>query len=117
MKSIPLLGALLITLVACTTTTGVMSVGPDTYRIIASSDVGIGSAQKAAYKEANAFAAARGLYMIPIRENSSTRVYSVYGDKESTYELTFRLVTRDDPEYGRPNLEPVPDVTVKVEKE
>lgn len=107
---------LLAVVAGCTTSTGIMPMGPDTYAVTAQSELGPGNAQKKALEDANAFAASKGKHMIP--KSVQTRAdYDSFGDRIHVYELTFRLVDSDDPEYQRTNLGQGPDLIVKHESE
>ncbi len=109
-----LLSPMLLVIQGCATSTGVMPMGPDTYVVTGESQFGPGGAQKKALEDANAFAATKDKHMIPI--NVETRI-DWYPSASHVYELTFRLVDSDDPEYRRTNLEQLPDLIVKHENE
>ena len=87
-------------------TARVIPMGPDTYTISEHSSFGHGAARASALKKANEFAVSKGKYMIPVRETTGVTY-------DYTYELIFRLVDENDPEYRRTNLEKVPDVVIK----
>ena len=97
-----------ITLVGCSTSC-VIPMGPDTYTISEHSARGPGVAKTVALKKANEFASSKGKYMIPVRETTGVTY-------DFTYELVFRLVDKNDPEYQRTNLQKVPDVIIKTEE-
>ena len=90
-----------------------MPMGKDTYIVTGSSEFGTASAQKAAVSEANAFAAARGKRMLPLTVQSGGEL-DFMGDTIRTYELQFRLVGEDDPEWQRTQLNAVPDTVVTI---
>ena len=100
-----------IIIVGCATTssTGVFSSGKDTYTIVVSSNSfneDPGTLHKRAYQEAKEFCQSKGKVFQPVaaKINSSTRGNSV------SFELKFRALNPDDPDYKRPDLETVPDV-------
>ena len=105
-----------LALFACgTTSTGVISAGKDTYTLVITG-TGLfsfhngGAFIKQAYEEANTFCAAHQKVLQPI---ASTWNPAGFGH----YELRFRALLPDDPEYCRPNLEAVPDVEVDVQSQ
>ena len=70
---------------------------------------------KHAYEEANAFCQARGKVMQPIA--TTTHPHVSYGLTESApyFELRFRALDADDPEYRRPILEKEPDAKIELQ--
>ena len=107
-----------IIIVGCATTssTGVFSSGKDTYTVIVSSNSfneDLGALHKMAYQEANDFCQSKGKVFQPVaaKINSSKRGTGV------SFELKFRALNPDDPDYKRPDLETVPDVKVDVESQ
>jgi hypothetical protein len=97
--------------------TDVMPMGPDTYTVTGSSNLGIANAHKDALRKANAYAEKKGLNMIPVstRSASEGNMMSWSGTMYS-FELTFRLVSNNDPEYRRPNLQPVPTTVIQDQR-
>lgn len=88
---------------------GVMQLGPDTYRVAARGPMGaVHKSQQLAFEESNRHCQTLG------------RSFKVVGTRQieaaggGPYEVTYRCLLAGDPELTRPNLEPVPDVTVKV---
>lgn len=88
---------------------GVMQLGPDTYRVAARGPMGaVHKSQQLAFDESNRHCQSLG------------RLFKVIGTRQiedvggGPYEVTYRCLLAGDPELTRPNLEPVPDVTVKV---
>ena len=108
-------GCFLVSVSGCATSTGIIPMGPDTYTITAESEFGSGGAKKKALSEANKFAEDAGKYMIPVNVNTGGE-YDPVGDYHNTYELTFRLVTKNDPEYRRTNLQKTPDIVIQKEE-
>lgn len=87
---------------------GPVPMGKDTYLITKG---GIGSLISAVslkadlYKEANAFCHREGKEFQPIRERIDESVKSA--------EVQFRCLSKEDPEFQRPNLERSPDVVIR----
>lgn len=92
---------------------GPVPMGKDTYLI---TKEGIGSLISAVslkadlYKEANAFCHSEGKEFQPIRENA---IESIQGRNGSSAEVQFRCLSKEDPEFQRPNLERSPDVVIR----
>ena len=101
---------LLLAVVGCASSTGVIPFGKDTYMITTSSALlpfsGSGE-QKSALTKALAFCAESGLQMTPVSSQSST------GGDFSTYEFVFRCLAEDDPAYTRPDWGSAPDVVIE----
>lgn len=99
---------LALTLVGCATTSGVLPFGKDTYTITVADLMGPASAQKGAITQATEHCAGEGKLLSPVSTQTST---SPGG--ESSYQLVFRCLDEDDPEYTRPNWGPSPDVVIE----
>ncbi|MBL7186301.1 MAG: SHOCT domain-containing protein [Phycisphaerae bacterium] len=110
-----LLATMPLLIQGCASSTGVLPMGPDTYTVTGQSEFGPGYAQKKALKDANAFAVADGKHMIPTTVQTRSD-FDSFGDRIHVYELTFRLVDSDDPEYKRTNLQRLPDKIIRHEK-
>jgi len=96
---------------------GIVKLSPDTYMLTRTDKGGIfgnASAMKAdVIREANEFAARQGKIAIPISLNESP----MYVGHFASVEYQFRVVDASDPEAGRVNLVPRPDVVIeKTEK-
>lgn len=102
----------LMLLMGCAKSSGVFPTGMDTYTIVMSGQgqVSKGELVKKAYAEANAFCVQHGKVMQPIATNYDKNVWTA----ESSYELRFRALDKNDPELRRPNLKPVPDTIIEV---
>lgn len=88
---------------------GVMQLGPDTYRVAARGPMGaVQKSQQLAFEESNRHCKTLGRAMMVI----GTR--QIVANGGGPYEVTYRCLLVGDPELTRPNLEPVPDVTVRV---
>jgi hypothetical protein len=108
-----LLVACVLTLAGCASSSGVFQSGKDTYTVVVSqrgSWASMGDLTKQAYAEANGFCEARGKAMQPIATHAHARALG----SEGYFELTFRALDPNDPEYRRPTLETVPDTTIEV---
>jgi len=111
------LGICMVCGCAANKSSGIVPSGKETYTIIITPDpwtvsgygvdIGPGALMKQAYEEANTFCETRGKVMQPISTQSS--VYP-----QACFELRFRALDPDDPEYKRPILEPVPDTKIEV---
>ena len=107
-------------LVGCVTTpspssTGVFPTGMDTYTIVVTTNnqnEDIGNLQKIAYQEANDFCESEGKVFQPIATNADPA--SSGNNWRSSFELRFRALYPDDPDYKGPDWEPMPDVKVDV---
>ena len=99
-----------VCLAACST--GVVPAGPDTYIVSqkVSSFGSTGGGKAAAYREANAWCAKRGLVMVPI----SVDTREARPGQMGTAELTFRALRPGDPEIVRPTVEK-PDHVQRVQ--
>ena len=93
---------------------GVFASGKDTYTVTSTGEGAIrgrvpsmGALMRQAYEEANAFCQARGKVMQPV--GTVKHPYGAY------FELTFRALDPDDPEYQRPILETVPDAKIELQ--
>jgi hypothetical protein len=90
--------------------TGVFQSGKDTYTVVVTGGNGyarLGDLQKRAYQEANEFCRMREKKFQPVATKADPKRFK-------SFELRFRALSPDDPEYRRPDLEPVPDVKVDV---
>lgn len=104
---------LVILISACSSSTPVQSLSPDTFTINATSEFGSAYAKNRAIEKANNFAAERNKHMIPVHFQQGSEV-DFWGDLIYTYELTFRVVDENDPEYRRTDLDPNPDIVVQM---
>jgi hypothetical protein len=96
---------------------GIVKLSPDTYMLARTDKGGVfgnASAMKAdVIREANEFAASQGKIAIPISLNESP----MYIGHFASVEYQFRVVDASDPEAGRVNLVPRPNVVIeKTEK-
>lgn len=112
-KALPAMRLLLVaiivlaTLSSCVNSTGVLPLGRDTYTITTESELGPGSAQKAAIKQAGSYAEERGMQVVPLTHDRG------FSGTFNTYTLTFRLVSEDDPEWQRQDWQTRPDTVIE----
>jgi putative hemolysin len=107
-NKIPLL--LFLFLAGCAS--GPAHIGPDTYMM---SDTGAwswssGSNLKAGlYNKAYSFCAEQGKEMMPTNTLQNNANFSTFAHAE----ITFRCLSKNDPELARPNLQKTPDVIIQ----
>lgn len=106
---------LLALLPACVSASSVSETGKDTYLVTGSSELSAASAQEVAVKKANLFAEEKGKKMLALASKSglSTGIGWFRG-LQNTYELQFRLVSEDDPEWIRQEARPSASLAVDV---
>jgi hypothetical protein len=93
---------------------GIMSAGKDTYTVVVTGTGDIyamSELMKIAYEEANSFCQQQGKVMQPLSTMQKPNNYA----NASYYELTFRALYPNDPEYRRPTLESVPDTKIEIQ--
>jgi hypothetical protein len=106
---------LALAVISCVYPSAVMQMGPDTYSVVGTSEFGYGSAKEVAMKEANKFAAGKGLSILVLNDrhaSNSDAARSMSGVMH-TVEIVFRLVSQNDPEYQRPNYRSEPNVVIE----
>lgn len=105
---------LLPVLVACTTTTGVVPIGQDTYMVGGSgkSPGGYSGAEvkAAAFREATQFCAGQGKKMQVVNTNERDMSFGV----NATAEVQFMCLADGDQELGRPKLQRTADQVIQV---
>lgn len=93
-------------LCACTTYSPITPAGKDTFIVAGSGDSDFSSGVQIKadlYRRANEYCQSLGKKFVPLNE-------SVGG---ADADLRFRCLNEDDPEYGRPNMQSVPDVKIE----
>ena len=101
---------------ATTSSTGVFPSEKDTYTIVVSSNSfneDLGALHKKAYQEANEFCQSKG----KVFQSVSGKIISSTRGNSVSFELKFRALNPDDPDYKRSDLETVPDVKVDVKSQ
>ena len=109
--SVACVAALAIT--ACSNSSGVLMMGPDTFSISTEASFGKGgipAAKKIAYQEAEKECSKRGLEIFVLNERSAGTTFT---DGMAKTELTFRCLSADDPEFKRQRYEKSPDVVIE----
>lgn len=104
-------GTLAIT--ACSNSSGVLKMGPDTFSISTEASFGKGgipATKKIAYQEAGDECSKRGTEVFVLNERSAGTTFS---DGMAKTELTFRCLRADDPEFKRQRYEKTPDVVIE----
>jgi hypothetical protein len=87
--------------------TGVMNLGPDTFRVAARASLGqAGEGQRMALSEGHAYCRTLNREFLAI----STRLLTESG----TFEVTFRCLKAGDPDLIRPTLEKEPNTVIQV---
>ena len=87
---------------------GVLQIGPDTYRVMARASVGDRiESQKMAFNEASDHCARQVRRLMTIGTLST---------QYQGYELTFRCLAEGDPELNRPTLHKTPDTVIQINK-
>ena len=87
---------------ACEQSTGVLPMGPDTFSIATSNELGgVIAAKRAAVSEASTFCTSRGQQMVAIQSQSSVKE-DWAGDSIGHHDFTFRCLNAGDPQLRRP---------------
>lgn len=87
---------------ACAQTSGVMPLGPDTFSIVTTNELGgVLAAKKAGLEQANAYCASRGQQMVVMQSQSDVRPDWV-GDPVAHHDVTFRCLNAGDSQLSRP---------------
>jgi hypothetical protein len=94
---------------AMSRSSGVMQLGPDTYRVSAGAPMGdVSQSQKAAFTEAQGHCTAGGKQLMTV----GTR--RLAGPGGGSYEVTFRCLASGDPDLQRPNMQPAPTSIIQI---
>lgn len=112
-----LIGALTLVVAAavagCANSSGVMKAGPDTYTISTSASPGRGglpAAKRMAYEEANNECARQGREVFSLSEKGASPTWT---EGVANFELNFRCLTANDPEFQRQQLRSSPDKVIE----
>jgi hypothetical protein len=99
---------------ACTSTTGVIQIGQDTYMIGSQGKSPGGfsgtEAKALAFADAQRYCAGLGKKVQVINTQQSDMAFG----KNATAEVQFMCLSEGDPQLGRPRLEKVPDQVIQV---
>ena len=101
-----------IFLTACAQSSGVLKMGPDTYSVSAAAAPargGYSEARKLALADANQFCAQMGKEILVT--NVGTATTNVYG--AGSADITFRCLSKGDPELQRPEYRKAPDTVIE----
>ena len=86
-----------ILLIGCATSTGVIPAGPDTYTITTDSRVGgVRAIKIKAIQDAKAYCTSSGKEMRTVRPPSLSSHKNIFGNENTTYNLTFRCLATGD---------------------
>ena len=109
-----LLAVSFATLSGCSSSSGVLKVGPDTYTISTSASPakgGIPAAKRIAYQEAASECISKGnLEVFVLSEKSSSPTWT---EGMANVEVNFRCLPKHDPEFQRQNLKSTPDQVIE----
>ena len=103
-----------LALVACANSSGVLSIGPDTFTISTSASPGKGgvpAAKRIAYEEATDECTKRGRKVFALSEKTSSPTWT---EGMASMELNFRCLRPDDPEFQRQRLQSTPDKILEI---
>lgn len=96
----PILIFSLTLLAGCVTSSGILKMGPDTYSLSVTDELeGVPGAKKAAFAEASAYCEQLKKEILVINTSSNSSLF----DSSGQFEMTFRCLDNDDPDYTRPN--------------
>lgn len=88
---------LALVLTACAQTSGVMQLGPNTYSVVTSDEIGgVIGAKKSGLQQAAAYCAGKGREMVAMQSQSDVRKDFV-GDNVGHHDLTFRCLPKGTP--------------------
>lgn len=98
---------------ACSTSSGVIPFGKDTFTLAVSAEGGVATAKQEALVEANQYCSDKGMVMMPVSDNSTERFEPGFAsDTLGTYDLVFRCLSESDPDYLRTTPDR-PDVVIE----
>ena len=111
MRTFALISTILLT--SCTSSTGVIPIGEDTYMIGKSTNLALTSSgiKAAAFKEASAYCAKKNK---KIQIISTTATDMKLGSHVGSTEIQFMCLAEGDSELNRPKLRKTPDQVVEV---
>ena len=101
-----------VLLAACAQSSGVLKMGPDTFSVSAAAAPargGYSEARKLALQEANQYCAQMGKEILV--KNVGTATTNVYG--AGSADVTFRCLSKGDPELQRPEYRKAPDTVIE----
>lgn len=109
-----ILTAFAAVLTACSSSSGILKMGPDTYTISTSASPGRGgvpAAKRIAYQEASAECLSRGLEVFTLSEKTASPTWT---EGMAKMDLNFRCLQSEDPEFQRQRLQSSPDQIIET---
>ena len=106
--------AITVILSSCASSSGVLTMGPDTYSISTSASPGRGGIPEAirmAYQEAGTECTRQGREILILKEKSSSPTWTE-GMANAT--VQFRCLLSNDPELKRPKSKENPDTAIEI---
>jgi hypothetical protein len=104
-----------VVIAACSSSSGVLKVGPDTFTISTSASPGKGgvpAAKRIAYKDASQECMKHGeLKLFVLSEKSASPSWT---EGMANFELNFRCLQENDSEFKRQNLQSTPDRVIET---
>jgi hypothetical protein len=97
---------------ASSSRSGIAPYGRDTFNVT-NSDYDYPQLRRETLDEANSHCRSIGKNFTPYSERKSSRDGGFA--RIFTFDMTFRCLSSDDPEYGRPVMENTPDVLIKAQ--
>ena len=100
-------------LVGCTSNTGILPAGPDTYTLTARAAPILGgsdAAQSSALNEANEFCQAKGRVFVP---NNMAQQAGMPNQRATGYSVTFRCLLPNDPAVASYRLQAAPNLIIE----
>lgn len=97
---------------ACAQSSGVLKMGPDTYTVssaAAPARGGYSEARKIALAEANQYCSSQGKEILVTNVNTAT--INAFG--AGSADITFRCLSKGDPELARPEYRQAPDTVIE----
>jgi hypothetical protein len=107
-------GVLFLTLLgACSSSSGVIPFGKDTYTLAVSAEGGVARAKRDALVEANQYCADRDLRMMPVQESTSeTAGKGLVSDTFGNFDFVFRCLAENDADFDRTKPDR-PDIVIE----
>jgi len=109
-----ILAAIVGSLAACASNSGVVPIGPDTFMVsrqAATGFSGLGSLKAEALREADQYCTSRGKVLQIVNSTESQPPY-VFGNFPKA-EIQFMCLSANDPELARPKMSKEPDIVVQ----
>lgn len=109
-----ILGAFVITLAGCVSTSQVLEMGRGTYSVSATADGyrDAASARQSAFQAGAQKCASLGKRFMLVNESSARTRMGI----DTTVNVTFRCLFENDPEYARPDVRQSPSVVIEDQR-